>query len=73
MNTYQFQIKAHDNLGAMERILRVVRHRGGRIAQLNMQAHSDHYFDLTIILQASRPAEFIRAQVAKLVDVISVE
>ncbi len=31
VNQYQLDIKAHNQLGALERILRVIRHRGGRI------------------------------------------
>ena len=35
MENYQLIIKAYDRSGALERILRVIRHRGGYIQSMN--------------------------------------
>ncbi|NUF48411.1 acetolactate synthase 2 small subunit [Gilliamella sp. ESL0250] len=70
---YQLTIKAYDKLGSLERILRVIRHRGGHIQSMQMQTIENNALTLTLILTTERPLSTLQNQVAKLEDVIAVE
>lgn len=69
----QLCIKAYDNLGALERILRVIRHRGAHIENLTMQIEDQHIFALVLTCTTERSVAALCNQINKLVDVISVE
>lgn len=71
MENYQLVIKAYDRPGTIERILRVIRHRGGYIKSLNMSVESN-YCVLTCELVRSKTKALILNQLIKLADVISV-
>ena len=71
--THQFTITANDRLGALERILRVVRHRGGHIEQMQMQSIDSQLFTLTLTLTTERTLSSLQNQITKLEDVISLE
>ena len=73
--THQFTITAHDKLGSLERILRVVRHRGGHIEQMQMQMQSidNRLFSLILTLTTERTLSSLQNQIIKLEDVIKVE
>lgn len=76
MNTktqYQVTIKAYDKLGSLERILRVVRHRGGHIDKMQMQTVENEQLILSLLLTTERSLSTLQNQVAKLADVIAVE
>lgn len=76
MNTktqYQVTIKAYDKLGSLERILRVVRHRGGHIEKMQMQTVENEQLILSLLLTTERSLSTLLNQVAKLADVIAVE
>lgn len=76
MNTktqYQVTIKAYDKLGSLERILRVVRHRGGHIEKMQMQTVENEQLILSLLLTTERSLSTLQNQVAKLTDVIAVE
>ncbi|MCX8600650.1 MULTISPECIES: acetolactate synthase 2 small subunit [unclassified Gilliamella] len=76
MNTktqYQVTIKAYDKLGSLERILRVVRHRGGHIEKMQMQTVENEQLILSLLLTTERSLSTLQNQVAKLADVIAVE
>ncbi|OCG10098.1 MULTISPECIES: acetolactate synthase 2 small subunit [unclassified Gilliamella] len=70
---YQLAIKAYDKLGSLERILRVIRHRGGHIQSMQMQTIENNTLTMTLILTTERPLSTLQNQVAKLEDVIAVE
>ncbi|MWP61765.1 acetolactate synthase 2 small subunit [Gilliamella sp. Pas-s25] len=70
---YQLTIRAYDKLGSLERILRVIRHRGGHIQSLQMQTIENNVLTMTLILTTERPLSTLQNQVAKLEDVIAVE
>ncbi|MCO6524664.1 MAG: acetolactate synthase 2 small subunit [Candidatus Schmidhempelia sp.] len=72
MNLKQLNIIAHNHLGVLERILRVIRHRGGRIMALNMQLRESNIIHIVMVLESSRPVELIKNQLIKLVDVIEI-
>ncbi|NUF26630.1 acetolactate synthase, small subunit [Gilliamella bombicola] len=70
---YQLTIKAHDNLGTLERILRVIRHRGGNIKSMQMQTIENNTLIMTLKLTTERTLSTLQNQVAKLEDVIAIE
>ncbi|KFA58670.1 hypothetical protein A9G48_08760 [Gilliamella sp. wkB18] len=70
---YQLTIKADNKLGTLERILRVIRHRGGHIKKMQMHTIDNHTFILSLTLATERAISTLQNQVAKLVDVISIE
>lgn len=70
---HQFTITAYDKLGTLERILRVIRHRGGHIKQMQMHAKDDQILSLSLALTTKRPISALLNQIDKLVDVISIE
>ncbi|MWP49060.1 MULTISPECIES: acetolactate synthase 2 small subunit [unclassified Gilliamella] len=70
---YQLTIKAHDNLGTLERILRVIRHRGAHIKSMQMQTTENNTIIMTLQLTTERSLFTLQNQVAKLEDVITIE
>ncbi|MFQ1040740.1 acetolactate synthase 2 small subunit [Gilliamella sp. CG16] len=70
---HQFTITVYDKLGTLERILRVIRHRGGHIKQMQMQTKDDQILSLSLALTTKRPISALLNQIDKLVDVISIE
>lgn len=70
---HQFTITAYDKLGTLERILRVIRHRGGHIKQMQMQTKDDQILSLSLALTTKRPISALLNQIDKLVDVIWIE
>lgn len=70
---YQLSIKAYDRLAIIERILRVIRHRGGHIENMQMQIMENQVLALSIVLTTERSISALQNQLTKLFDVISVE
>ncbi|MWN31342.1 acetolactate synthase 2 small subunit [Gilliamella sp. Pra-s65] len=70
---HQLTIKANDALGTLERILRVIRHRGGHIESMQMQTFENNTITMTLHLTTERSLSTLQNQVAKLEDVITVE
>lgn len=70
---YQLSIKANDKLGILERILRVIRHRGGHVENMQMQITTNQILSLTIEITTERSISTLQNQLTKLFDVISVE
>ncbi|TEA26416.1 acetolactate synthase 2 small subunit [Candidatus Schmidhempelia bombi] len=73
MGLNQLTIIAHNQLGILERILRVIRHRGGRITAINMQLRESNIININIVLESQRPIELLKKQLIKLVDVINID
>lgn len=84
METYQLLIKANYRLGVLERILRVVRHRGGYITAMTMSEVDDKMMKLTLDLSSintsssthtlsnTNTKRTVVSQLSKLADIISV-
>ncbi|OCG28632.1 hypothetical protein A9G11_10425 [Gilliamella sp. wkB108] len=70
---HKLTMKAYDKLGTLERILRVIRHRGGHIESLQMQLDAEQILTLTLELTTDRSISALQNQLLKLVDIISVE
>ncbi len=59
---------------ALERLLRVIRHRQFELRSLNMQAGADRpILTVQVTVKSDRPIDQLRNQLMKLNDVVSVE
>ncbi|MDR9827117.1 acetolactate synthase 2 small subunit [Vibrio sp. FNV 38] len=74
MERYLLDIKADDKPVLLERVLRIVRHRGFVVKQVaGTQNHDSKIASVEIIVDSDRPISFLTNQIEKLWDVISVE
>ncbi|MFB9137417.1 acetolactate synthase 2 small subunit [Vibrio sp. AK197] len=74
MQRYLLDIKADDKPVLLERVLRVIRHRGFIIKQVAAtQNHESKVASVEIIVDSDRPITFITNQIEKLWDVRSVD
>ncbi len=74
MERYLLDIKADDKPVLLERVLRVIRHRGFVIKQVAAtQNHESKVASVEIIVDSDRPISFITNQIEKLWDVRSVD
>lgn len=71
MQRYDLTIKANTRPETLERILRVIRHRGFEV--LNLQAvNSGKEIAMQLTLQSQRDISLLTAQLEKLFDVLAV-
>ncbi|MEQ1975458.1 acetolactate synthase 2 small subunit [Xenorhabdus sp. SGI240] len=76
MIQHQLAIKARFCPEILERILRVIRHRGFQICALNMDHITDNDNDnvnIELTVSSQRPVNLLFSQLLKLVDVAGVE
>ncbi len=74
MKQHQLTIFARPRPEVVERVLRVVRHRGFQLCSINMEPAADcQELSLTVTVASIRPIESLGAQLAKLIDVMQVE
>ncbi|ELV8642454.1 acetolactate synthase 2 small subunit [Vibrio vulnificus] len=74
MERYLLDIKADDKPVLLERVLRVIRHRGFIIKQVAAtQNHESKVASVEIIVDSDRPISFLTNQIEKLWDIRSVE
>lgn len=71
MNEYKFELTARHRPEVLERILRVVRHRGFTITQMDMQL-IDGKVRLKITVKSDRTLDLLVSQLVKLPDVVAV-
>ncbi|WP_373099222.1 MULTISPECIES: acetolactate synthase 2 small subunit [Pasteurellaceae] len=69
MQQYQLTIKAGRRPETLERLLRVMRHRGFEVIGLQTETRQSE-IRLQVRLQSERPVELLFNQLAKLPDVI---
>ncbi|MGF1804802.1 acetolactate synthase 2 small subunit [Aliivibrio sifiae] len=73
MQRYILEIKATDKPVLLERVLRVIRHRGFSIKQvLATQNQSDGVASIEIIVESDRPISLLTNQIEKLWDITAV-
>ncbi|MGI9273971.1 MAG: acetolactate synthase 2 small subunit [Endozoicomonas sp.] len=71
--SYQFQIECHRKPEVMERVLRVVRHRGFALETMTMSLSACGSRVMTdLVVRSSRPPALLTTQIEKLYDVIKV-
>ncbi|MFN4290406.1 MAG: ACT domain-containing protein [Permianibacter sp.] len=67
-------LTVRNNEGALERLLRVTRHRGFAIDSLLVQNGRDpSLYEVTLRLTSERDRDNLQKQLAKLVDVVAVQ
>lgn len=71
MQTYQLTITARWRPEVLERILRVIRHRGFRVLSLNVETN-ESVLTIQLTLMSERAVTLLIAQLEKLFDVESV-
>ena len=72
MKEYQLTLQAQWRPEVLERILRVVRHRGFRLVQLEMNS-SETQIELAFKAAGERPIENLVSQLDKLFDVQQID
>ncbi|WP_392561686.1 acetolactate synthase 2 small subunit [Orbus sturtevantii] len=72
MEHYQLAITAYDRPGSLERILRVIRHRGGKILTMNMQTISAEQLTLSFNLADRNLKSQMINQLTKLADIVAI-
>lgn len=69
MKTYDLTIQANKRPETLERLLRVIRHRGFETITLNSETKGD-VIELKVTVQSERAIELLIHQLVKLPDVI---
>ena len=70
MMQHQVAVQARFNPETLERVLRVVRHRGFQICSMNMETASDaQNINIELTVASQRPVDLLFSQLNKLVDV----
>lgn len=73
MIEHQLLVKACQRPEILERILRIVRHRGFRVCAMNMEQSYDNKIHLNLTVTSERPLHLLTSQLDKLMDVDYVE
>ena len=74
MMQHQVAVQARFNPETLERVLRVVRHRGFQICAMNMETATDaQNINIELTVASQRPVELLFSQLSKLVDVARVD
>ncbi|MEG9498797.1 acetolactate synthase 2 small subunit [Mannheimia indoligenes] len=71
MQEYQLTLKANKRPETLERILRVIRHRGFEVKSLKVEANNAT-FELELTLVSQRQISLLTYQLEKLFDVIEI-
>ncbi|AHG72642.1 acetolactate synthase 2 small subunit [Mannheimia bovis] len=71
MQEYQLTLKANKRPETLERILRVIRHRGFEVKSLKVEANNAT-FELELTLVSQRQISLLTHQLEKLFDVIEI-
>ncbi|SQI44336.1 Acetolactate synthase isozyme 2 small subunit [Leminorella richardii] len=74
MTEHQLFIQTRFRSEVLERLLRVVRHRGFQVCKMNMnQTANGDNINIHLTVSSERPVNLLSSQLRKLVDVNSVE
>lgn len=71
MEEYQLTITANKRPETLERILRVIRHRGFEVKNLNVES-TDSTFNLNFTLSSKRQLSLLTHQLEKVFDIIEI-
>ncbi|WP_125558783.1 acetolactate synthase 2 small subunit [Pseudoalteromonas rubra] len=69
---HQLTVAVNNQAIAVERFLRVARHRGFRLTQLELQGHEE-FFHVKMTVDSDKPIYLLTSQLNKLVEVQSVD
>ncbi|ABV85674.1 acetolactate synthase 2 small subunit [Shewanella pealeana] len=70
MNNYSLALNVQQRPEVLERVLRVVRHRGFKVANLSMQLNSNNSTSIDMLVHSEREIGLLTNQINKLIDVI---
>ena len=74
MKQYQLNLITGSRPEVLERVLRVGRHRGFALRQLNMETVPDSSsLRIAVTVESERPIQLLQSQLNKLIDVFHVE
>jgi acetolactate synthase II small subunit len=74
MKQHQLNLITGSRPEVLERVLRVVRHRGFALCQLNMETVPDSSsLRIAVTVESERPIQLLQSQLNKLIDVFHVE
>lgn len=73
MMQHQLLIQARFRPEILERILRIVRHRGFQVCAMNMTSMNSGDINIELLVASQRPVGLLSSQLSKLMDVSSVE
>ncbi|MFK0569884.1 acetolactate synthase 2 small subunit [Endozoicomonas sp.] len=72
--SFQLHMQCHKQPDVVERILRVIRHRGFTLDEMNMTpSNCGQRIELLMIVSSTRPAHLLMTQVQKLHDVVTLK
>ena len=70
MSIYSLEIKLHTQPEAFERMLRVIRHRGFNIENLNLHKKQNASTNIYLTVKGEREISFLTSQLNKLIDIV---
>ncbi|MCL1140964.1 acetolactate synthase 2 small subunit [Shewanella pneumatophori] len=70
MNNYSLALNVQQRPEVLERVLRVARHRGFKVANLSMQLNSNNSTSIDMLVESEREIGLLTNQINKLIDVI---
>ncbi|SUC04960.1 acetolactate synthase isozyme II small subunit [Proteus mirabilis] len=73
MNQHNITIEVRFCPEILERILRVIRHRGFHICSMNMNITESNYINLALTVSSQRPVDLLCSQLTKLADVAGIQ
>ncbi|HFO2533478.1 TPA: acetolactate synthase 2 small subunit [Yersinia enterocolitica] len=74
MIQHQLSIQARFRPEMLERVLRVVRHRGFQVCAMNMSpTNNDENINIELTVASQRPVDLLSSQLSKLMDVACIE
>ncbi|MGV3345744.1 acetolactate synthase 2 small subunit [Enterobacteriaceae bacterium LUAb1] len=74
MNQHQLSVEASFRPEILERILRVIRHRGFQVCMMNMvSSDSTNRITIDLTVVSHRPVSLLLTQLNKLTDVVSAQ
>lgn len=72
MQTYQFSLEVNQRPETLERILRVIRHRGFCVVEMKMTAQNERA-KLNFTVKSDRTLSLLTNQLVKVYDVVQVD
>ena len=74
LNQHTMTIEGYDRAATLERLLRVIRHRGFRLCKMVAESsHKNGQVALSVVVESEKSIQLLHNQLSKLVDVFSVE
>lgn len=67
---YDMTLKVHQRAEVLERVLRVIRHRGFKVLSMNMQVHENEASMVNVVVESERAITLLSNQLDKLIDVL---